>query len=257
MIPSSKSDIVQSCDAGRRHRAEWKTGQDDVSETIFVKHEEGGSIAEKVLRRIRFDIITNTLKPGDRLRLERLRETYGASVSTLREILNRLAAETFVVAEGNRGFGVAQISQSDLRDVCEMRLLLECHALRRSIAVGTIDWEARVVSCHHKLHSVESRLIGGDEALVMQWVQYDWDFHHATVMACDRPVLNATHSNIFGRYMRYHLNVLDFRGRPAADEHARLRDLVVGRDADAAVALLTSHVTAGMEHIIASGKIPA
>ncbi|WP_343504747.1 MULTISPECIES: GntR family transcriptional regulator [Roseobacteraceae] len=223
----------------------------------FVMHDEGGSIAEKVLRRIRFDIITNTLKPGDRLRLERLREIYGASVSTLREILNRLVAESFVVAEGNRGFGVAQISQADLRDVCEMRLLLECHALRRSIAVGSLEWEAHVVSCHHKLHSVESQLIGGDEALVMKWVQYDWDFHHATVMACDMPALNATHSNIFDRYMRYHLHVLDFRGRPAAEEHARLRDLVVGRDAEASVALLTSHVTAGMEHIISSGKIPA
>ena len=223
----------------------------------FFIDAEGDSLADKVLRRIRFDIINNTLKPGDRLRLERLRETYGASVSTLREILNRLAAEHFVVAEGNRGFGVAPISQRDLRDICEMRLLLECHALRRSIEVGSVDWEAQVVSCHHKLQTAETQLIGGDGSQVMKWVQYDWDFHHATVMACDRPVLSATHSNIFDRFMRYHLYVLDFRGRPAADEHARLRDLVVGRNVEAAVSLLTSHVMAGMEHIIASGKIPA
>lgn len=228
-----------------------------MSGKSFFIDSEGDSLADKVLRRIRFDIINNTLKPGDRLRLERLRETYGASVSTLREILNRLAAEHFVVAEGNRGFGVAPISQRDLRDICEMRLLLECHALRRSIEVGSVDWEAQVVSCHHKLQTAETQLIGGDGSQVMKWVQYDWDFHHATVMACDRPVLSATHSNIFDRFMRYHLYVLDFRGRPAADEHARLRDLVVGRNVEAAVSLLTSHVMAGMEHIIASGKIPA
>ncbi|MBT9385319.1 GntR family transcriptional regulator [Pseudooceanicola sp. CBS1P-1] len=223
----------------------------------FVTEAEGGSTADRVLRRIRHDIITNRLGPGDRLRLERLREAYGASVSTLREILNRLVAEGFVVAEGNRGFGVAPISERDLRDICQMRLLLECHALRRSIEVGGLDWEAQVVSAHHKLRSVEDRLIGGDDSQVMTWVQYDWDFHHATVMACDMPVLSTTHSNIFDRFMRYHLYVLDFRGRPAAEEHARLRDLVVGRDAEGAVALLSAHVRAGMEHIIASGRIPA
>lgn len=227
-----------------------------MNDKTFTTVGAGDNIGDKILRRIRFDIITNTLMPGDRLRLERLRGAYGASVSTLREILNRLVSESFVVAEGNRGFGVAPISQRDLRDICEMRLLLECHALRRSIEVGSLDWEAQVVSCHHKLRSVETGLMKGDEDQVMAWVQYDWDFHHATVMACDMPVLSATHSNIFDRFMRYHLYVLDFRGRPAAEEHARLRDMIVARDAAGAVELLTAHVMAGMEHIIASGKIP-
>ncbi|WP_417210366.1 GntR family transcriptional regulator [Antarctobacter sp.] len=224
----------------------------------FFEDSGNESIAEKGLRRIRSDIIRNDLAPGSRLRLERLRETYGTSVTTLREILSRLVVEGFVEAQGNRGFSVVGVSEADLRDICEMRLLLECNALRRSIAAGTLAWEAHVVASHHKLRTIETQLIAGDRdrSLVSQWVQYDWDFHHATVMACDMPVLKVTHSNMFDRYLRYHLLALDFRGRPAAQEHERLRDLVVSRQTDAAIDLLNAHVHAGMEHILSTGKIP-
>ncbi|WP_370285488.1 GntR family transcriptional regulator [Pseudooceanicola nanhaiensis] len=220
----------------------------------FVAERDGESVGDSVLRRLRFDIIRGKLRPGERLRLERLRETYNVSVTTLREILSRLAVEGFVVAEGQRGFEVAPVDDASLRDICELRLLLECHALRRSMELGSLDWEAQVVSAHHKLQSVEGRLMSGNPSSVEQWVQFDWDFHHSTVAACDMPALMSTHSNVFDRYLRYHLLALDFRGKPAADEHRRLRDLVVARETDAAVDLLTSHVRAGMEHILASGK---
>lgn len=222
----------------------------------FFEDKTGDSVADKLLRRVRFDILRNQLVPGERLRLERLRETYGASVTTLREILNRLVVEGLVMAEGNRGFEVSPASEADLRDICELRLLLECHALSRSIETGSLDWEARVVAAHHKLQSVEAQLIGGDRSQVAQWVQYDWDFHHATVSACDMPALMTAHSNTFDRYLRYHLLALDFRGKPAAEEHRQLREHVVGRDSVAASALLSRHVHAGMEHIISTGKIP-
>ncbi|WP_375691131.1 GntR family transcriptional regulator [Pseudooceanicola sp. LIPI14-2-Ac024] len=220
----------------------------------FASDDSSESVGDRVLRRVRFDIIRGVLAPGERLRLERLRDGYGVSVTTLREILARLVVEGFVVAEGQRGFEAAPVFAADLRDVCELRLLLECHALRRSMALGSLDWEAHVVSAHHKLQSVEARLMDGSPSSVEQWVQYDWDFHHATVSACDMPALMATHSNVFDRYMRYHLIALDFRGKPAAEEHRRLRDLVVARDTEAAVALLGAHVRAGMEHVLATGK---
>jgi len=221
---------------------------------IFVSETAGESVGDATLRKLRFDILRCALKPDERLRLDRLREAYGVSVTTLREILNRLVVEGFVVAESQRGFEVAPVYEADLRDICELRLLLECHALRRSIELGSLDWEAHVVSAHHKLQSVEAKLMDGAPSSVEQWVQFDWDFHHATISACDMPALMTTHSNVFDRYLRYHLLALDFRGKPAADEHRRLRDLVIARDAEAAVTLLTSHVRAGMEHILATGK---
>jgi GntR family transcriptional regulator, carbon starvation induced regulator len=93
--------------------------------------------------------------------------------------------------------------------------------------------------------------------MVNAWVQQDWEFHHATIAACASPALIAVHSGVFDRFIRYHMLALDFRGRPAANEHLRLRDLVVARDVEAAVDLLKSHVQSGLEHVLKSGKIPA
>ena len=62
------------------------------------------SAGDNGYHRIRSDIIFGVLNPSGRLKLDSMKEDYGLSVSTLREILNRLASEGFVVAEGQRGF---------------------------------------------------------------------------------------------------------------------------------------------------------
>ncbi|MDP5307433.1 GntR family transcriptional regulator [Paracoccus spongiarum] len=214
------------------------------------------TIGQTLLQSIRGDILRGRLKPGQRLRLERMREAYGASVTTLREMLNRLVAESLVIAEGQRGFEVAPVRVRELRELAEMRIMLECHAMRQSFAQGRLPWEAEVVSAHHMLRSVEHGLMGGEADAVAQWVHYDWNFHRALVSACDMPTLMATHGNIFDRYIRYHLLALDFRGAAVAEDHAQLRDLALARRTEDAGALLVRHIRAGMEHVIASGRIP-
>ena len=78
---------------------------------------EDDTVGEVAYRRIRSHIVNGHLKPDEKLKLDRMREIYGASVTTLREILNRLAVEELVTAEGQRGFRVAGVSNDDLRDL--------------------------------------------------------------------------------------------------------------------------------------------
>lgn len=214
---------------------------------------EGDTVGEIAYRRIRQHIVNGQLKPGEKLKLNHLKQVYGASVTTLREILNRLAVEELVSAEGQRGFRVADVSDQKLRDLADLRTLLETHALRLSIAMGDLDWEASVVAAHYKLSVLENRLMNDHADAVEQWVASDWGFHYATISACNLPVLARTHASIFDRFARYHMLALDFRGRPAAEDHVELRDLVIGRKADAAVELLSRHIRSGVEHIVRAG----
>src|SRR3954470_16632020 len=91
-------------------------------------------------QRIRSDIIFGVLTPSGRLKLDSMKEDYGVSVSTLREILNRLASEGFVVAEGQRGFEVAPVSIQNLRELAQLRILLEHHAMTESFRAGDMEW---------------------------------------------------------------------------------------------------------------------
>ena len=83
------------------------------------------TIADRAYEQIRADLLFGRLSPGAKLRLEPMAVTYGAGVSTLREILGRLSAEGLVVAESQRGFEVAPVSPDGFRDVAAMRLVLE------------------------------------------------------------------------------------------------------------------------------------
>src|SRR5262245_55663790 len=103
------------------------------------------SVGERAYRQIRTDIIFGRLQPSEKLKLGRLKDGYDISVSTLREILNRLSSEGLIVAEGMRGFEVSPVSAGNLQEVADMRQLLECHALAQSFAAGDIEWEGRIV----------------------------------------------------------------------------------------------------------------
>jgi DNA-binding GntR family transcriptional regulator len=212
---------------------------------------ENTSIAETAYRQIRADIIFGRLAPDEKLKLERLKSRYGVSVSTLREILNRLASEGLVVAEGQRGFEVAPVSADNLKEIAALRQLLECYALALSFAAGDMDWEGRVVAAHHKLHQMELKMISGDRSVTKDWKRYDWEFHQALISACGSRTLMETHAAIFDKYLRYQMISLTFRGQIAADEHRQMLEAALRRDAATAQEILRRHVEAGVEHGLA------
>lgn len=213
------------------------------------------SVGEATYFRLRADIIAGRLAPRQKLRLETLRQQYGVGISTLREILNRLASESLVIAEGQKGFAVAPATAQDLREIADLRLLLESHALRLSFAHGDLEWEGRVVAAHHKLAATEDRLLAGHERHTVNWVRYDFAFHNALISACGSSVLLDLHAAIFDRFLRYHMLAASFRGRGVVDDHRAMFDMALQRDVDGALSMLSGHVNRGVEHVLSTGKL--
>jgi len=222
---------------------------------MLTRTSDYDSVSEKAYRRIRTDIIFGKLLPNEKLKLDRLREDYGASVGTLRELLSRLASEGFVVAEGQRGFEVAPVSAENLREIAALRLLLEAHALTQSFRAGDMDWEGRVVSAYHKLSAIEKRLLSGERADAETWKRYDWEFHHALISACGSNALLETHAPVYDKYLRYQVIAGIFRGEIAARENHRLLDCALSRDAMTACEVLTVHIEACVDYTLANGNL--
>jgi len=170
------------------------------------------TVGEKVYRRLRQDIISGRLAPSQKLRLDALKESYGASISTLRELLSRLTSEGLIVSESAKGFEVAPISADNLRELANLRLLLESHALQRSFAAGDMEWEARVVAAYHKLSTMEARMQAGDRAGPEVLKRYDAEFHQALISACGSRTLLEAHAGINDKYIRYLMIAVIFRG---------------------------------------------
>lgn len=210
------------------------------------------TVGSSTYERIKHDVIFGELAPGTKLKLDGLRERYSASVSTLRETLNRLASEGFVQAAEQRGFFVRPVSADDLTEIAELRILLECSALETSIACGDDDWEGNLVAAHHKLHLIEQKMLAGDTSQKEAWKRYDWEFHQALIQACNSQNLLSLHSTIFDKYLRYQMLVLTNRGRKAVLEHKSMFDAALARDIPKAKAELEKHIRLGLEHTLAA-----
>jgi DNA-binding GntR family transcriptional regulator len=236
-----------------------KDSKDKLSTTTLAtvqrRDDVGDPVGETAYRRIRTDIIFGRLAPGQKLTLERMKEAYSASVSTLREILNRLASESLIEAEGAKGFEVMPTSQNNLRQVASMRQLLECHALKESFESGDMEWEGRVVAAHHKLAQMEKRMTTGDRTDAEAWKRYDWEFHHALISACGSQVLLETHATIYDRYLRYQMIAAVYRGEAASGEHRTLLESALVRDWRTAQKALAKHVQDCVDQMVGGGLI--
>ncbi|MDE1994299.1 MAG: GntR family transcriptional regulator [Rhizobiaceae bacterium] len=213
------------------------------------------TVSDVVFRQIRQDIISGALKPGEKIKLERAKERYSISISSLREILSRLTTENLVLAEGQRGFEVSPASRKELLELADLRTVLETHAIGLSFASGNLEWEGRIVAAHYKLAAAERKLLAGDASRTVDWVRYDWEFHQAIVSACDSATLMSTLSSVFDRFLRYHMLARSFRGQAVVDDHKLLFELAVKRNTEGARAVIRKHIESGVEHVLASGFI--
>lgn len=209
-------------------------------------------IGASTYQRIKRDIIFGALEPGAKLKLEGLRHRYSASMSTLRETLNRLASEGFVDAQDQRGFFVTPVSREDLIEIANLRVLLECHALRLSIGNGDTDWEGNLVAAHHKLHLMEQKMLAGDDSQKEDWKRYDWEFHKALIEACGSQNLLSLHAVLYDKYLRYQMLVLTHRGEDAVTEHREMFEAALARNVSRASEILQTHIEKGLDHTLAA-----
>lgn len=192
---------------------------------------------------IRSDIIASRLAPGEKLRVTQLKKRYGAGASPLREALSRLIAEGFVATEDRRGFWVSPLSLEEYADLTQTRAVVEAHALRQSIRRGDAEWEGLVAGVYHQLMRVEDRLATDPPAFTAAWRELDLRFHEALIAACPLRWLRHFACILLDHHARYHgVPPIALYSATAFDDHRRIMEAALDRDAERAVTLLDEHV---------------
>ena len=88
-------------------------------------------LAGDVYERLVAAMIDGTLKPGDRLVMDKLAEELDVSRTPIRDAIQRLHAEGIVQPTGRRGFTVRHLSEGDIFYIYEGRLAIEGYAAGR------------------------------------------------------------------------------------------------------------------------------
>lgn len=204
--------------------------------------EQNGTLASLLTGRVRDAILRGDFPPGEKLRLDEMRQAFGVSLSPLREALSRLAAEGLVVGADQRGYRVAPVSARNLEEIIRLRVELECMALAAAMRNGDEDWEASVLAAFHRLSRIEERT--PRNAQLQEWEERHREFHFAMLAACEMPVLLQfcrTLHDFFDRYRRV------FLARSSLDdqiptEHEALLKAVIERRQKKALELTRSHI---------------
>jgi DNA-binding GntR family transcriptional regulator len=89
-------------------------------------------VKEQIYETLKSAILSNGYKPGDILQIDRLAKEYGVSATPIRETLMRLEGTGLLKLIPNKGAQVSEIGIKDIKDIWEMRKLLEPYAGRLS-----------------------------------------------------------------------------------------------------------------------------
>ena len=214
----------------------------NISATVEGTPAEPKTLVESAYRALRRDIIEGRLAPGEKLRVEHLKDDYGVGAGTLREALSLLISDALVVSQGQRGFRVTPVSLEDFEDITATRVMLECDALRQSITMGDDAWEASLLAAFHLLTKAEEKRIGSEDR--EEWEERNRLFHEALISACPSRWLKHFLSILYQQAERYRRLSLYLQPIPrdVHIEHEALLQAAITRDANKATAILSEHI---------------
>jgi DNA-binding GntR family transcriptional regulator len=95
---------------------------------------ESSSLVELTLRRLRQEILSGAIAPGERLIEEHLTARFGTSRAPLREALSQLAQQGLIEHLPRRGARVAELSAADSDELFALRNVLERYAVQTAFS---------------------------------------------------------------------------------------------------------------------------
>lgn len=110
----------------------------DGSLEVPATVEEANSF-QPLHERMREDIINGVLKEGDWLKTHDLSRRYGVSTNPIREALHQLSGEGFVIIIRNRGARVRTLDEAFVRNIFDIRTLIEPYLVRLFVEQATED----------------------------------------------------------------------------------------------------------------------
>jgi DNA-binding GntR family transcriptional regulator len=195
----------------------------------------GQPLGDGIAVHLRNAILEGALKPGERLRQEKIAAEHGTSRNPVREALRQLENEGLVTLVPHSGARVARPSSAECVELYRMREVLDALAIEESVPrlstrqVDRLTQLARLVD-----QSPES------------WLDYDRQFHLQSFAAAPMPHLLDVIEELWNRtqqYRRLLVQVLTPDDRQVISEEHHLIVVAARRgDAEYAAALQRLHL---------------
>jgi DNA-binding GntR family transcriptional regulator len=196
------------------------------------------TLAERAFLNLRSAILTGRLEPGTRLMIGSVAARLDMSPMPVRDALQKLVEFGLAEQAPHRGTRVTELTVDDLRDVYEVRISLETLAVARAATHFTAEDEARARARLERFAAALER--GDDEA---SWTEH-WSFHMALYESSGSQRALRLIPPMWQSSERYRIRWPP-ELRSAAerrDDHERILEACVARDATTAASLMRVHL---------------
>lgn len=195
------------------------------------------TLIERAYGALKEDIFQGLLVPGQKLRVEHLKDRYTVGAGTLREALARLVSDALVLAEGQRGFTVAPMTVEELEDLTNLRVFLETSALQEAIRRADGHWRDTLRAVFERLSALETPLL---PERIRHWESANGAFHEALLQGGASPWTLRVLRQLTAHAERYRRLAMRLPGsvRNVHEEHRQIfESAMASQPARAALAL--------------------
>jgi GntR family transcriptional regulator, rspAB operon transcriptional repressor len=170
---------------------------------------------------LRGEIILGHRKPGERLVIDALKARFGTSVTPVRDALQMLNQEGLVTIKPRSGYFVTRVTLKELRDMLEMREILEVAAVERAAAAITDDQLSA-------LKNVHAGYVGDDDPAYTRYTDENRRFHYLLARASGNHELALALRTLHDRLARF--MVMRHAGQRLEEIHNRLIERLEAHD---------------------------
>ncbi len=210
-------------------------------------------LRDVVFENLRDAIITQVLKPGERLMEIQLADEMGVSRTPVREAIRKLELEGLVVMVPRKGAYVAGVSMKDIHEVYEVRSALEMLAVTLA-AERITDEELNALEQQVLRESEEEAKKDGSD--LDNIIYIDSSFHDIIYQAARNQRLVQFVNILQEQLQRFRAASLARPGRSktALEEHKQIVEALSERNGELASKLAQEHIENAENAMIASMK---
>ena len=199
----------------------------------------GRSAADELTERLVEEIVSGQLKPGERLVEAELANRYSVSRGPVRSAFAVLRGLGLVEVPTRRGTVVVELTDSEVADLYEVRIALECAAVDR---LARLRDELDLSELRGRLEQLEGV---GPTGSSSARAGTSLEFHHSLMAASGNSrLLRAweSHADLIKLAMRIRQDVARPTQDPALNEHREVLEALYSEDPGKAVGLMASHL---------------
>jgi GntR family transcriptional regulator, rspAB operon transcriptional repressor len=196
-----------------------------------------------IYKKLRRSIIMGSRESGERLNVEAIAEEYNTSVTPVRDALQMLSHEGLVDIKPRSGYFVKSITLKQLRDLLDVRRVLELTAIERAALRAT---EEQI----EEMDRVHAGYTGDDDESYDRYTDENRRFHYLLAKAGGNNELAEMVGSLHDRLARF--MVMRRAGKTMELTHEKIIEALKAQDVEAARQSLLDDIDRAHEAILDS-----